>query len=203
MILNQPKVGRPKKFCTAKCKDSYGYKIEKKSRPALKVKTCPTCNLSFQTSFSSRIRYCSKNCQPRMIALKTKQILHPCQICFDDTFYRRVYCDRCWMIVKTIQNSKKIIYSETNSKSRRLKRESETLGLTRWQRKKLLNNWKAELQPCSYCLNVADTIDHIIPLIKGGTHLEENLTPACRSCNGSKAGHLISEWKVLNVGSSA
>ena len=39
---------------------------------------------------------------------------------------------------------------------------------------------------CAYCPAQADTIDHIIPLAKGGTHDWFNLAPACRSCNAKK-----------------
>jgi len=40
--------------------------------------------------------------------------------------------------------------------------------------------------PCSYCGKTAKTIDHIMPLSKGGAHRWDNLTPACKSCNSSK-----------------
>lgn len=39
---------------------------------------------------------------------------------------------------------------------------------------------------CYYCRMDADTIDHRIPLSRGGSHLPANLVPACRSCNSRK-----------------
>ena len=39
---------------------------------------------------------------------------------------------------------------------------------------------------CAYCGRYADTIDHIIPRSKGGTDVEENIVPCCKSCNSSK-----------------
>lgn len=48
---------------------------------------------------------------------------------------------------------------------------------------------------CSYCPAAADTIDHVIPLARGGRHAEGNLAPACRSCNSSKGDKLMIEWK--------
>ena len=40
------------------------------------------------------------------------------------------------------------------------------------------------------------TIDHIVPLKRGGTHDLANLTLSCRSCNSSKRDRLLSEWSV-------
>jgi len=39
------------------------------------------------------------------------------------------------------------------------------------------------------------TIDHIIPLAKGGRHAIGNLIPACQPCNSSKHARLLVEWK--------
>lgn len=40
--------------------------------------------------------------------------------------------------------------------------------------------------PCSYCGTAGGTIDHIIPVAKGGTNDWDNLTAACLSCNSKK-----------------
>lgn len=51
---------------------------------------------------------------------------------------------------------------------------------------------------CTYCGSVEDpTIDHIVPLIRGGTNDMDNLTPACRSCNSSKGDKLLNEWRPV------
>jgi hypothetical protein len=40
--------------------------------------------------------------------------------------------------------------------------------------------------PCAYCGDVANSIDHIEPRVAGGTDDYGNLTAACQSCNSSK-----------------
>lgn len=44
-------------------------------------------------------------------------------------------------------------------------------------------------KPCVSCGKPADTIDHIIPVSKGGTNDIENLQPMCWPCNRSKRNH--------------
>lgn len=50
--------------------------------------------------------------------------------------------------------------------------------------------------PCAYCGATVDmTVDHVVPLARGGTHSAENLVAACRPCNSSKHTRLLSEWE--------
>ena len=45
---------------------------------------------------------------------------------------------------------------------------------------------------CHYCRKRRVlTIDHVIPLSKGGKHLKENIVPACRSCNSTKGNRIV------------
>jgi 5-methylcytosine-specific restriction endonuclease McrA len=39
---------------------------------------------------------------------------------------------------------------------------------------------------CVYCLALATSLDHVVPISKGGPHTKENLVPACAHCNTSK-----------------
>lgn len=49
---------------------------------------------------------------------------------------------------------------------------------------------------CSYCGCALDsdnrTLDHIVPLSRGGLHQRSNVTPACRPCNSAKQDRL--DW---------
>lgn len=48
---------------------------------------------------------------------------------------------------------------------------------------------------CSYCLDDANQVDHLIPVVRLGPFFDpENLTAACRQCNASKGGLTPQEW---------
>jgi 5-methylcytosine-specific restriction endonuclease McrA len=47
------------------------------------------------------------------------------------------------------------------------------------------------------CIQLTDnnrTIDHVIPLSRGGHHIPDNLIACCRPCNCSKSNKLVEEW---------
>jgi 5-methylcytosine-specific restriction endonuclease McrA len=46
---------------------------------------------------------------------------------------------------------------------------------------------------CAYCGKRADTIDHVVPRSRGGTHSWDNCVAACRTCNSRKADRLVDE----------
>ncbi len=39
------------------------------------------------------------------------------------------------------------------------------------------------------------TMDHVVPLIRGGKSVKGNLVPACRECNNKKKYLLLMEWE--------
>jgi 5-methylcytosine-specific restriction endonuclease McrA len=46
---------------------------------------------------------------------------------------------------------------------------------------------------CQYCGRFADSIDHVVPRSRGGTHVWENVVAACRACNLRKRDRLVHE----------
>src|SRR5581483_8267624 len=49
---------------------------------------------------------------------------------------------------------------------------------------------------CQYCGSRADSIDHVIPRSKGGTHTWENVVAACRPCNARKMDRYLHETNM-------
>lgn len=49
---------------------------------------------------------------------------------------------------------------------------------------------------CRYCgRKIKLTVDHVIPLSKGGDHSKKNVVPACQSCNSKKRDRL--DWLIV------
>ena len=59
--------------------------------------------------------------------------------------------------------------------------------------------WERDGRVCVYCGSTEDlTLDHIVPLSKGGAHSPDNLCIACRSCNSSKGAKRLIGWLAAN-----
>ena len=50
---------------------------------------------------------------------------------------------------------------------------------------------------CAYCGGHATTMDHVQPKAKGGKHTWENITAACKGCNGIKSDNTLPEMREL------
>jgi hypothetical protein len=84
--------------------------------------------------------------------------------------------------------------SHQQSKYRKIRRDADAGDLT----VEILNaKFDEQAGCCAYCfdpLGDDKELDHIIPIIKGGQHTDENTCWSCRPCNRQKKDRLISEW---------
>jgi 5-methylcytosine-specific restriction endonuclease McrA len=85
------------------------------------------------------------------------------------------------------------IVTITEEDIKREREKARALRKTRW--------WKQRLSrgTCYYCGHrfAPDelTMDHIIPIIRGGKSTKNNLAPACKECNNKKKHMLPVEWE--------
>ena len=47
---------------------------------------------------------------------------------------------------------------------------------------------------CLYCGDRSESIDHVLPLSRGGLSVTENCVPACLACNGQKGDADAFDW---------
>lgn len=73
------------------------------------------------------------------------------------------------------------------------KQKAKLLKKTSWWRKKISK------RRCYYCGKEVPenelTMDHLIPLIRGGKSIKSNLVPSCKNCNNKKKYMLPFEWE--------
>lgn len=57
----------------------------------------------------------------------------------------------------------------------------------------------AEFDGCAYCgrSDVPMTVDHVVPLSKGGQHEWENVVAACKTCNSKKGNRPVETMKAV------
>jgi 5-methylcytosine-specific restriction endonuclease McrA len=71
--------------------------------------------------------------------------------------------------------------------------KARDLRKTRW--------WQQKTAPglCHYCGNQVAfrdiTMDHLVPLARGGRSTKDNLVPCCKACNNLKKSMLPLEWE--------
>lgn len=75
---------------------------------------------------------------------------------------------------------------------KREKQRARRLRATRWWRKKCSSG------RCHYCGRFVGpsnlTMDHLVPLARGGRSIKANLVPACKECNNKKKAKFPFEW---------
>jgi 5-methylcytosine-specific restriction protein A len=73
------------------------------------------------------------------------------------------------------------------------KKKARELRKSRWWQQKTADG------KCYYCHQVFPykdlTMDHLVPLARGGRSTKQNLVPCCKECNNRKKSMLPLEWE--------
>ena len=84
------------------------------------------------------------------------------------------------------------ISTVTDQEIRKEKQKARDLRKAQWWKRKCAQG------KCYYCEeNIAPeelTMDHIVPIIRGGKSAKNNVVPACKECNNKKKHSLPIEW---------
>ncbi|MBT8361219.1 MAG: HNH endonuclease [Desulfobacterales bacterium] len=76
---------------------------------------------------------------------------------------------------------------------RRERNKARELRKTRWWQR------KTAAGKCHYCHHIFKhqelTMDHLVPLSRGGRSTKDNLVPCCKTCNTKKQTLLPIEWE--------
>ena len=81
----------------------------------------------------------------------------------------------------------------TEQEIRKEKQKARDLRKSQWWNRKCAEG------KCYYCGRDIPpgelTMDHIVPIIRGGKSAKNNLVPACKDCNSKKRHSLPLEWE--------
>jgi hypothetical protein len=98
----------------------------------------------------------------------------------------------------------KIVKKVARSKRCVVIKESDGISLGQW--KKILKNQQNRCNICErrFGEDVVPSVDHIIPLLKGGTHSSDNIQAVCCKCNSGKRDKIdvgyIQSWCCATKG---
>lgn len=89
---------------------------------------------------------------------------------------------------------KPFAYDLSETDIRRERSKARDLRNSQWWKRKCAKGL------CFYCGNVVPpkelTMDHIVPVTRGGKSTKGNLVPSCKECNNKKKHLLPTEWEA-------
>ncbi len=92
------------------------------------------------------------------------------------------------------------LYNQKAKHRRRMLLENQPdVDMIKWKETLVLFDYK-----CLYCRSEARTLDHVIPVTRGGTNHHTNCVPACKRCNSSKGNKDLGHWlRVARIAKEA
>ncbi len=89
--------------------------------------------------------------------------------------------------------SEPFIITATDEEIRRERGKARALRKTRWWQQRIAKGL------CHYCRRrfapAELSMDHIVPIVRGGKSTRGNLVPVCKECNNKKKYLLPMEWE--------
>lgn len=87
-------------------------------------------------------------------------------------------------------------YVPDDDEIKREKNKARELRASQWWKRKCAK------RICYYCNNIFPakelTMDHIVPISRGGKSTKNNVVPCCKACNTEKKSKLVMEWKPIS-----
>ncbi len=161
------------------------------------MKTCSICGMNKDSS-----EFYARAASPDGLQPKCKI----CQKGLDSDYYS-AHKDVVKSRAKQWADSNPGRRAEIESDYRKRNRQAQNLRARNYRARQAgaSDGWNADLvwwndllvkfgYRCAYCRAEGKmTLDHVVPLVRGGKHSPENIVPACESCNYSKQDRLLEE----------
>jgi len=207
------------KYCSGRCR-SISKNSKRYKRPQ---RACPGCGLDL-TDKHGQVKYCSNACR-RWVAnghAEPRNPLAQCQRCggskagkLANAMYCTIKCKLAAMEKRRDRDDRARYLQERERRlvsAKRYAKANPHVGQAAKRKRRSLQadagvfevSGKAWLRVlhrhrnrCFYCAKPGPmTMDHVVPISRGGTHSIGNLIPACAQCNSSKRHRTIMEWRL-------
>lgn len=191
-------------FCSRECGFAYKKELARLSNPVkvviLKCK-CMECGSSFTSTTGRSQSLCSEVCRKKKAARWSKEYA------IANYNGKECICKECESTFKTEYGDHRSLFcsKECSKKSQNRVNRAKERGTRRGVLAKCIDPIKIldrDGWVCQICgvdtprnlrgthENNAPEVDHIIPLARGGPHVEGNVQCACRACNSAKGASL-------------
>lgn len=168
------------KHCTRKCGKRAAYHYT----PRRYTGTCRWCSATFQSSTKAQ-RACSTSCNERWQAVARRE--------------QNLARVQAWQDANPERFARRM--AEARARRRALIASAPTRVVTDRDLRRMRERQQG---CCAYCSESKPlTLEHIVPLVRGGAHAVGNLCWVCKSCNCSKGRKLLAEWRAYRSRVSA
>lgn len=189
------------RFCSNRCAALNRSASQRPSTP-IPWEPCPTCGNAF-IARNTRT-YCSTRCRPSPYLAKGTTLTVPCTQCGKPFTYTastrpRTICSRQCRKVRP-----NAIHARKATKARR-RAQKRTTQMERFTHLEIFERDKWRCHICRKPVSKrkvaphpkAPTLDHLVPLSKGGAHTKANVGCACFQCNVRKSNGTIETGEQL------
>lgn len=189
---------RTSRTCTAACRkalntaETNARTAEARAAARGQTRDCEQCGTAFRP-LRQDSRHCSPTCRSKARHIKARHEKR-CTVCAGDFVSTRpeaAVCSSCCAL-----RLRELRHPGRRRAQEAARRATIILGHVS------ASDWKRVLNRargcCYYCGERAVlTMEHVVPLSRGGAHTIGNVVPACGPCNYSKNARLLSEWRHL------
>ena len=206
--LEQMPKGRKRLTCSRRCRDIKANRTRTAKRQI--QKTCAICSTNYSTGFTHSV-YCSANCRRVAGIERSKRVWKETAKQIYPNGIKTKECQWCHqpMQVKAERYQASRLYHPDCSKEaeraryriKTVKRQSKLVKPSRLAADEVVRTYGSNCHICQQPIDpslprtskLGLTVDHVIPLSKGGSDTIDNLRPAHWSCNNRKSDKLPEE----------
>lgn len=202
------KAGQPRKYCGRECKElATLVRLRAKRQRQL---SCDECHKEFMAAGETR-RFCSKNCRlENARKAKSEEVRLYFANLYPDGIKTKVcrWCNQPMEVLAKKSYAARLYHPDCSKEAERaryriktVKRQNKLVKPSRLAADEVVRTYGSNCHICEQPIDpslprtskLGLTVDHVIPLSKGGPDTIDNLRPAHWSCNNRKSDKLPEE----------